>query len=176
MATYVAMLKGINLGAHKRVSMKDLRTLFEELGGDVRVHGQTGNVVLSLPAKTPAAVAAAAEKAIADRLELDVAVIVRTAAEMNELVDANPFIAAKKDPKALHLTFLDGRPAAGRTIDAAVGGKDEFVIRGKDVFLHCPDGYGRTKLNNAFFERQLGVRATTRNWNVVSALADLASG
>ena len=176
MATYAVMVRGINLGAHKRVAMKDLEVLFEELGSDVRVHGQTGNVVFSSRAKTPAAVASDAEKAIADRLGVDVAVIVRTAAEMKKITGDNPLAAPKRDPKSLHVTFLDQKPAAGRKIDPGAGGSDEFAIRGKNVFLHCPNGYGRSKLSNAFFEKQLGVRATTRNWNVVNALADLATG
>ncbi len=95
--------------------------------------------------------------------------------EFQELVAKNPFTA--KDQTKLHVTFLSGPPASlplGEIRDARVGA-EEFSISDRAVYLFCPNGYGRTKLNNNFLERKLKVAATTRNWNTVNALLSMAN-
>jgi uncharacterized protein (DUF1697 family) len=76
------------------------------------------------------------------------------------------------------VTFLADRPAAGAlaSIDPSAYGTDEFAVVGREIYLHTPGGYGRTKLNNTFWERKLNVAATTRNWNTVTRLLELAGG
>ena len=170
--TYVALLRGINLGARNRVAMKDLRALVEELGGeDVRTYLQSGNVVFTGRALRAEAI----EKGIRDSLGLDVTVLVRTKAELDQLVRGNPFATA--DPKTLHLTFLAAAPdkAGAKKLGDQTFEPDELEVGGREVYLRCPNGYGRSKLSNAFLEKQLGVTATTRNWKTVTALAELAS-
>jgi uncharacterized protein (DUF1697 family) len=167
----VALLRGINLGARNRVAMKDLRTLVEELGGEnVRTYLQSGNVVFEGRALSEDALA----KAIRESLGVDVTVLVRTKAELDKLVRGNPF--AKADPATLHVTFLDAAPAKDRArkLGEREFEPDEFQVAGREVYLRCPNGYGRSKLSNAFLEKQLDVRATTRNWKTVTALAELA--
>jgi uncharacterized protein (DUF1697 family) len=163
------MLRGINIGAHKRISMKELAALVEGLGyRDVSTYLQSGNVVFSTTGSADA-IATALAKQIVGELGHDVAVIVRTANEMNKIVQANPF-----DPKVSHVTFLAGKPPAAKvkepvTIDC---GRDEFEVVGREIFLSMPHGYGRTKLNNTFWERRFKTVATTRNWNSVLALRE----
>jgi uncharacterized protein (DUF1697 family) len=74
------------------------------------------------------------------------------------------------------VNFLTDKPGRERVaaLDPASGSPDEFAIVGRDVYVHCPKGYGRTKLNNAFFERKLGTTGTTRNWKTVTKLSELA--
>jgi uncharacterized protein (DUF1697 family) len=173
--TYVALLRGINLGARNRVAMKDLRALVEGLGGeDVRTYLQSGNVVFGA-SDLPADPAKALEASIRKSLGLDVTVLARTKAELDQIVRRNPFDGA--DPASLHVTFLADTPAKSGVTD--LGEKtfepDAFDVAVREVYLHCPDGYGRSKLSNAFFEKRLGVRATTRNWKTVTALAELAN-
>ena len=102
----------------------------------------------------------------------------RSGRQLARILDANPFATPDVDPKTVHVTFLAGQPAPDR-VKALAGadgpfGDDRFEVAGTDIFLHCPGGYGVTKLNNAFFERRTGVVATTRNWRTVTALAGLA--
>jgi uncharacterized protein (DUF1697 family) len=177
MGTYVALLRGINLGSRNRVSMPDLRELFLALGSeDVETYVQSGNVVFENSARSAAKLTAAIEKRIAGDLGLEVTVILRTKAQLAKLLDGNPFAKATKDPTKVHVTFLAAKPAAARVrdLDPKYGGRDEFRVVGQDVYLHTPGGYGKSKLSNAYFERGLGVPATTRNWKTVTKLAELA--
>ena len=89
---------------------------------------------------------------------------------------ANPLLKTGADPKTLHVTFLATAPTAAtvRSLADVDRSPDQFTVGGREVYVHCPDGYGNTKLNNTFFEKRLGVAATTRNWRTVQTLAVLA--
>jgi uncharacterized protein (DUF1697 family) len=176
-ATYVALLRGINLGARNKISMADLRELLAGLGAeDVTTYVQSGNVVFktAMPARE---LAGAIETEIRRDLGLDVAVLLRTPAELAALVERNPFSESVTEAKELHVTLLANRPQAARVaqLDPQRSQPDEFRVVGREVYLHCPNGYGRSKLTNAYFEKQLALVATTRNWNTVTKLAELAS-
>ncbi len=174
--TFVALIRGINLGARNRVSMADLRALVEGLGcEEVRTYVQSGNVVFRSRAGA-AKLRRELEDAIRRTLGLDVTVLVRTKAELTRVAARNPFRAAGADPATLHVTFLAERPDRGRVRELSERSvdPDELRVDGAQVYLHCPNGYGRSKLGNDFFERALGVPATTRNWRTVTALAELA--
>jgi uncharacterized protein (DUF1697 family) len=173
--TWVALLRGINLGSHNKVSMAELRDLFADLGAeDVKTYVQSGNVVFR-SARGRAALTKAIEQEIHKRLGLDVTVLLRTKPELTKLVAGNPF-AKQSDPTKVHVTFLGKAPARGRIreLEQQEFEPDEFRVTRDAVYLHCPKGYGRSKLSNAFFEKQLGVRGTTRNWRTVATLADMA--
>lgn len=175
--TYVALLRGINLGSRNRVAMADLRALVTGLGHeDVSTYLQSGNVVFRAAGRA-ADLRLALEGGIRGELGLDVTVLLRTKGELATLVAGNPFTEKAKAPTTLHVTFLAEAPkrARIRDLDPQVGEPDEFQVAGRDVYLHCPNGYGRSKLGNALFERRLGVAATTRNWKTVTSLAELAA-
>jgi uncharacterized protein (DUF1697 family) len=176
--TYVALLRGINLGAKKRVSMTDLRALFTSLGAeDVTTYVQSGNVVFK-SGEGSAKLAAGIERRIRRDLGLTVTVLLRTKPQLAKVVTGNPFAKRVKDPTKLHVTFLAETPNRSRVrrLDREHGEPDEFRVVGREVYLHCPNGYGRSKLTNAYFEKELGVAATTRNWKSVTKLAELAGG
>ncbi len=102
--------------------------------------------------------------------------MIRTKAELAKVIAANPF--AGVDLAKVHVTFLANKPEAAlvRALADHESPPDEFRVAGREVYLHCPGGYGNTKLNNSFWERRLKVGATTRNWNTVTKLLELASG
>ncbi len=155
--------------------MADLRSLLEDLGAeDVATYVQSGNVVFK-SGRSAADLAKAIERELERGLGLDITVLLRTKGQLAKLVAANPF--GVKEPTKLHVTFLAETPPRARvaSLDPDVGGSDEFRVSGREVYLRFPNGYGRSKLSNAYFEKQLGVRATTRNWKTVTTLADLAS-
>jgi uncharacterized protein (DUF1697 family) len=176
--TWIALLRGVNLGSHKKISMPELRELFEELGHeDVATYVQSGNVVFRSSA-TREALAKKLQAQIHRRFGHDVTVLLRTRSELRATVDRNPFAGRQSDPTRLHVSFLATAPKRERAaaLEEQRFEPDEFRVRRDAVYLHTPKGYGRSKLSNAFFEKQLGVAATTRNWRTVTALAELASG
>jgi uncharacterized protein (DUF1697 family) len=157
--------------------MADLRALFEALEAeDVETYVQSGNVVYRSASGGPASSEQAIRQELSRQLGLDVAVLLRTKAQLAKVVSANP-LAEGSEPVQLHVTFLAERPAPARVraLDPERSAPDVFRVAGREVYLRCPNGYGRSKLSNAFFEQQLGVAATTRNWRTVTTLAELAS-
>ena len=171
MPAYVALLRGINVGGARKVPMSDLRALFATLGHTgVQTYIQSGNVVFGAKAGTPARVRSAIEKAIEAEFGFEVSVLLRTAADLAAVVKRNPYGADA------YVTFLDdsAAPARVKAIDAKEYAPDEFVVQGREIFVRCPNGYGRTKLNNTFFERKLATTATTRNWKTVTTLLEWA--
>jgi uncharacterized protein (DUF1697 family) len=173
--TYAALLRGINLGARNKVAMADLRELVAEVGAeDVQTYVQSGNVVFRSPVRSAPKLARSIEERIRGDLGLDVVVLVRSASELAALVDGDPF----DDPEKMHVTFLAEKPAAARVraLDPDRSPPDEFRVAGREVYLRCPNGYGSSKLSNAYFEKQLDVAATTRNWRTVRKLAELTNG
>jgi uncharacterized protein (DUF1697 family) len=177
MKTYVAMLRGINVSGHNRVSMASLRTLFLNLGAvDVTTYLQSGNVIFKTTGSS-ADLSKAIEEGVRRDLGLSLTVVLLPRARLARIISGNPFVKGGKDLAKLHVTFLADAPgrAGLNELQAKRFGPDEFRVIGREIYLHCPNGYGRTKLNNAFFEKQLGVAATTRNWRTVTELAKLAS-
>lgn len=175
---YVALLRGINVGGNNKVPMADLRALLAELGyADVATHLQSGNAVLSsdLPAADLERDIAAA---IADRLKVGCAVLVRTGAELTATVSGNPLGGEPENPSRYFVAFLSREPEPARA--AALAGlsfaPDEFWLRGREAYLWCPRGAAETKLTGALLEKQLAVRATARNWNTVTKLAGMTAG
>jgi uncharacterized protein (DUF1697 family) len=178
MTAYAALVRGINVGG-KKVVMAELRELVSSLGHEeVSTYVQSGNVVFRTAGRDARKLAAGIERAIAQRLGLDVTVLVRSATELRSVVKGNPFLAGGADPAGLHVTFLGAAPDASAVaqIDPATFAPDEFAVVDREVYLHCPDGYGRSKLSNAFFERRLRVAGTTRNWRTVTKLEELTRG
>jgi uncharacterized protein (DUF1697 family) len=156
-----------------KIAMSDLRTCFEALGHtDVRTYIQSGNVVFAAKAVATARLESAIENGITKAFGLDVGVLVRTRAELATVLKRNPFGAEA------YVTFLDAVPARARVaaLDPAPYAADEFTVHGREVFVRCPNGYGRTKINNAFFERKLAAKATTRNWKTVTTLYEWTAG
>lgn len=176
MRVYVAMLRGINVSGKNTIKMSDLQALFVGLGHtDVITYIQSGNVVFRSSAKTAAALESAIERRIERELGFKVPVVIRTKPELAKVIAANPF--GGLDISKVHVTFLAQKPDAAlvRVLADHQSPPDEFRIVAREVYLYCPEGSGNSKLNNAFWERKLKVRATARNWNTVTKLLDLAA-
>jgi uncharacterized protein (DUF1697 family) len=182
MPSYVAMLRGINVSGSKPVKMEALRASFEALGfKNVRTYVQSGNVVFDAKERAAAPLGPKIVERIKRDFGFDVPVLVLGAAELGKVVDENPFLKQRGqeiDVTKLHVTFLAGPPAAAglKRMEGVSSGRDAFRCHGTSIYLHCPDGYGNTKLSNNAFERALGAAATTRNWKTVTTLAALAAG
>jgi len=176
MPAYVALLRGVNVGGHNAVKMPALKSLCDALGyTDVVTYIQSGNVVFRSAARSAAAVERALASGIEKEFGLKVAVLVRTKDELARVARGNPF--PKAEPNRLHVAFLDAKPTAARAraLEAFAAGPDEVRVRGREVYLHTPRGYGNSKLSGPFIEKQLQVAATARNWNTVEKLLALAT-
>lgn len=174
---YAALLRAVNLGAHGKLSMPALKTALAGLGlEDVTTYIQSGNVVFRSD-RPPARLAEAIVDCIAQEFGLATTVILRTASELVRITRRNPFLDGEQQPSRLHVLFLDSKPARGaeKRLDADRSPPDRFRVDGCEIYIHYPNGMGRSKLTGSYFERQLGVRGTARNWNTVLKLAELTS-
>jgi len=176
MNTYVAVLRGINVSGQRIIAMKDLKSLFQKAGFEnVMTYIQSGNIVFGSTETSPKKIEKSIGNMIQEHYSFDVPVLVVSEEEMKKIYTNNPYIEKKKDIMKLHVTLLEKTPDA-KLIASVRDEKyqsDEFVIDGSSIYLYCPDGYGMTKFSTTFFEKKLGVPATTRNWKTVTALLDL---
>ncbi|MBL6445335.1 DUF1697 domain-containing protein [Fulvivirga sp. 29W222] len=178
MQTYIAILRGINVSGANKIKMDDLRARLTDLGfQNVKTYIQSGNVIFDYKPIDPLVLAKKLQQKIKEEYSYKVPVIVAGAEELKQVIINNPFLKERnEDPGKLHVTFL-AEPANDENmskIDASGYLPDEFKINGKEVYLFCPNGYGRTKLTNNFFESKLKVTATTRNWKTVNTLLNMA--
>jgi uncharacterized protein (DUF1697 family) len=175
-STYVALLRGVNVGRHNRISMAALRGLLAELGFyGVRTHLQSGNAVFRA-ARTSAQVAREVEAALAAELDSEVKVLVRSRAELAAALRANPLAQPDRDGSKLVILFLSGRPDADQLTqltDADLG-PEEFAVGRQEIYLWCPNGLHRSALVKAFGDKRLGLTTTARNQKTVVKLVELA--
>ena len=175
MPVFLSILRGINVSGQKQIKMADLKKLYEEMGfKNVRTFIQSGNVVFE--SKSPAKLSQKIEQKIKEHYSFDVPVIIRTKDELQHTVKSNPFLKQKNiELDKLHVTFLAEQPAKENITKTKEYNykPDEFHIAEKEVYVHCPNGYGNTKINNTFFEKKLKVGATTRNWKTTNALLEM---
>ena len=168
MTVYVALLRAINVGGSGKLPMKKLATLCTGLGfADVRTYIQSGNVVFA-SRKGEAGVRRALETALTKALGQDADVAVRTAAEMTKVAAGNPF--PKAPPAKVGVAFLGKRVTRAMVRQVAIPGQEEVVAGRRELYIHYPDGMGRStlKLPKAFGP------ATVRNINTVGKLAAIA--
>jgi uncharacterized protein (DUF1697 family) len=173
---HIVLLRGINLGSRNRVSMPQLRELLTEAGlEDVRTYLQSGNAVVTSSA-SPERVARECERHIADALELDIDVVVRTRDELADVVRRNPLRKIATDPKRYQVSFLSKKPdpSVVRKLRGLVVEPEQLVVSGREIYAWHPAGVARSKLWVQLAGRGLGVTATARNWTTVTNLLALA--
>lgn len=174
--TYISMLRGINVGGHRKVKMDDLKILYENLQlKNVTTYIQSGNVVFQSNIQSCKALADLISKQIYQQFQLDVPVIVKNIEEFNDVYENNPFVTQNRDAEKLYIIFLS------ENINESVveeinkyAGDDSFIIYKSAIYLFYTNGYGKTKLTNTFFEKKLKIIATTRGWTTVSKLREIA--
>lgn len=176
MASYVALLKAVNLGGESTMPMAALRRAVAgpPVSNVVTVR-QSGNVLFDAGRRSDGAIERVLERRLAERFPRPVTVFVRSADAWQQVVAANPFPqAARQDPAHLLLAVAKGEPTAGgwARLRAAVDGREEFRPAPRALYLVYPDGVGRSTLTTARIERALGTTVTARNWNTVLLIAD----
>ena len=178
MPTYVGLLRAINVGGRRKLPMATLRALMDDLGhSEVTTYIQSGNVVFAAAVDDIAELEASIEAAIAEEVGFEVPVTIRTHDELAAAVAANPYLEGDVDPARVGIAFLKDPPAPDRAtgIERQDHGPDELVVAGREVHLHCPNGFGQTTLTTTYLERELGVVATVRNAKTVAKLLELSA-
>lgn len=174
---YISLLRGINVGGQKSIKMAELKSLYEALDyQNVHTYVQSGNVVFESNANS-SELKRQIRDGIVQKFGFPVDILVRTLDDWRKLITANPYARdATKDIKFLHITLLTVIPDADlvNRLAAPQAEGEAYAIHGDVVYLYCPNGYGRTKLTNNYWEKALKVSATTRNWNTVNHLLELA--
>ena len=173
--SYVALLRGINVGGNNKLPMKDLASLFAKAGcSDVQTYIQSGNVVFGARAKAAEGIASVITNDIEKRFGFSVPVIVRSAQQISTAIEANPFLKENLNEDFLHVVFLKDAPVG--TLDKDRSPADRFVVQGSEIHLYLPKGVAGTKLTNAYFDSQLKTVSTQRNWRTVLKLRELLNG
>jgi uncharacterized protein (DUF1697 family) len=178
MNTYISLLRGINVSGQKKIKMTELVQLYERAGfRNTQTYIQSGNVVFQSNNSI-----IEAERIIQNNIEkyfgYIVPVIVISKEELVHLIAENPFLeSGSNDIRLLHLTHLAKKPENNKVLEITNfrDNENQFKIEGKNIYLYCPNGYGKVKINNTFFEKKLGIQATTRNWKTILTLADMAN-
>ena len=178
MPAYIAMLRGINIGPHKRIKMDKLRASFEGLGFDaVETYIQSGNVVFKAAKASVSSLCKKIEQKLLADFGLSVSVILRTREEMEKLICDNPLLKEKGiDPAKLHVAFLSEAPtpAAVAKLQELTLPPDRVRCLGKELHLFFPNGTSGSSLWKHPLDRVLSVVTTTRNWNTVNQLCAMA--
>lgn len=174
MPTYIALLRGVNVGQNV-LKMERLRGLCVDLGAEnVRTYLQSGNVVFEGEGAA-SQWASMLEKGLAGETRLPVTVIVRNAPEISAVLKGNPFLKEEGiDVARLGVVFLQQplSKAALEALHAMKIGRERFHCAPKEIYIHCPDGFGRAKLY--LLDKVVAQRTTTRNWNTVVNLAQMS--
>jgi uncharacterized protein (DUF1697 family) len=179
MGSFVALLRGINVGAHRRVPMAELRELVSGLGhAAVRTHLASGNVVFTVPdgRRTAHSIETELREALERTFEPGIEVLVRPGGDLSRVAAAgHPLQRPGDDPRFLHAVFLDGRVAAADVAQLARRDwrGDGLAGGGSELFVRYASGSHRSPLTLDRLERELGVTGTARNWNTVTRLAEM---
>ncbi len=180
MKKYIALLRGINVSGQKKIKMAELRELLSGVKGmdDVATYIQSGNIVFTSK-EEQGELQGKIILAIEEHYGYKVGVFVYSQSEWETIVSENPFLQDDAvDATKCHLSCLDSVPEQ-QLVDTLKESEylpDEFRVIGKRIYVHCPNGYGRTKLHNNFFEKKLKVSATTRNWRTTMKLLGMMEG
>lgn len=174
MATYVALLRAVNVSGKNKLPMAELREAVTGAGFDnVRTYVQSGNVVVDAKGSTARRIERAMHELIAAAFGLHVPVVARTGKQWREVLKTQSF--ASVEMKRRYVMFLEKKPSASavRRLEEIAAGEDSYVVDGTEIFLDLPTGAGKTKLTNKAIESKLGIAGTTRNWRSVTKIGEL---
>ncbi|MFC3750103.1 DUF1697 domain-containing protein [Paenibacillus sp. GCM10012306] len=177
MPTYVALLRGINVGGNKIIKMQDLKAMFQSLGYEnVRTYIQSGNVVFESSETSYSAVGKDIEQQIETVFGFEVSVIIRTQEELERVIADNPFdLSEPEDFKRLYVSFLAAEPSA-EALEKLLpygDGPDKIRFVGREMYTLYEISVSKSELFKVPVDKILGMPITARNWNTVNKLAAL---
>lgn len=175
-AAYVALLRGVNVGGANKLPMSHLTQMFSTAGcASVKTYIQSGNVVFRASADVAREIAAVIAGRIAQDFGYRTPVVLRSAQEIASVIANNPFLSEGAPEETLHVMFLADPPSSGavQSLDPHRAAPDEFIVLGRDIYLRLPNGAGKSKLTNQYFDSKLKTVSTIRNWRTVNKLLEL---
>jgi uncharacterized protein (DUF1697 family) len=178
MRTYISLLRGINVGGHHLIKMAALKNLYEDLGlKAVTTFLQSGNVIFQTARNDTRDFETMLEQPIERRFGFRVSVVIRSPQQLARIVNNSPYAGRKEiDVNRLAVAFLKSRPSPAGVkamMAAADKSNDECELAAGAIYIHCPRGFAKTLLTNAFLEKHLGVSVTARNWKTTQTLLSL---
>lgn len=176
MKRYLALLRGINVSGQKLIKMADLRKILEASGLDqVETYVQSGNVFFSTEIRDRSVLQDLIRDSIKKEYGFEVPVLVKTPVEIEAILNNNPHIQNGKDPDRNYITLLFSIPENQRIeeLKKVRFEPEEYIIDKDVIFFFSPNGYGRAKMNNNYFENKLDVMATTRNWKSMNKFREI---
>lgn len=176
MKTYIVLLKGINVGGHKKVPMAELRELLTSNGFiNVRTYIQSGNVILEYSVGNNEDIEKKIQKSIFNHFGFEVSVLIKTPENFKQIFNNCPFSEEQK--KASYFMMLHDVPDTNlvKEVSEKVYEFDEYIIKNDCIYLFCEKGMGKSKFNAKYFERKLNTFATARNYNTMLKLLSLSS-
>ena len=176
MQTYIALLRGINVGGHKKVPMAELRELLTRSGfQNVQTYIQSGNVIFQSSEENKEALENNVQKAIIDHFGFEVPTIVTTNKDLKTIFNACPFFKEKKEKS--YFILLNKVPDSEliKDVETLSYENEEIIIKNKCLYFYCSTGYGRTKFNMKSFEQKLKVFGTSRNYKTVVKIIEKTS-
>ncbi|AUC82522.1 DUF1697 domain-containing protein [Lacinutrix sp. Bg11-31] len=175
MKTYIALIRGINVGGHKKVPMAILRDVLSKAGfNEVKTYIQSGNVVFQASEKKNKDIEKIIQQTIESHFGFNVPILVKTKEELQLIFDSCVFSEEKK--KKSYFILLDQIPDVKLVKEAHTIAleNEEFSIVNNCIYFYSSTGYGRTKFNMNSFEKKLIINATSRNYNTINKLLELA--
>jgi uncharacterized protein (DUF1697 family) len=178
MPVYISLLRGINLGAHKRMKMEKLRGSCAGLGFEqVATYIQSGNLIFKAAKLSADVVSKKIEKQIECDFGFHADVITRSAEELKKIIASNPLLKEPgTDASKLHVVFLPGAPSpeAVKKLESVILAPDRVRVTGREIYFYFPNGVSGSSLWKHNLDRVLGISGTMRNWNTVNKLVEMA--
>lgn len=167
------------MAGHNKIKMTDLSALYKKMGfKDAETYIQSGNVVFGISENlSETELNAKIEEAILKEFKYNIPVINRTPEELRAILSLNPFAEEENfNPEKLAVIFLHEKPSESQIekVRSINYPPDKFIIAGKEIYIYCPNGFGRSKIYTGFFENKMKVTGTGRNWNTINALIKIA--
>lgn len=175
MITYIALLRGINVSGKNKIVMADLKQMLLQLGfSNITTYIQSGNIVFSSKEVDATVLSEKIHKQILNTFKLDVPVLVLASSTLQTIFNNHPY--AEEDEKQIYFVLLKSTPSAALVAELNKGtyATEKFVVTNNCLYLLCLNGFGKAKCNNNFFERKLGVQATTRNYKTIAKLVEIS--
>lgn len=174
MAVTIALLQGVNVGKHKRISMSDFKAIITGLGGeDAATVANSGNIVFRHDDdRSPEDLRSAIEQAVSEHVAMPIPTVTRSGAEMQQILAANPYLEIS-DSKCLHVEFL--LDSVEGALDGIEFGEDHLTLIGREIYMHLPNKMSGLTYDAKMLLKRLGTHHTSRNWNTVTKLADIAA-
>lgn len=179
MSRFISLLRGINVSGQKKILMADLKKLYEkEECKNVITYIQSGNVIFDFPSDDRGKIRTFLEKAIENKYSFRVPIDLRKKTEIEQIYNALPFenVNLEEDGSKILIGFLSRNPDPDEitSLRKFQHDSENLIIKNDILYLHCPNGFGKSKLSNANIENKLNVVSTTRNLKTVAKICALA--